>query len=70
MLNTRHKVEDHENHVRWIYFTAVLYMGESQKYASIKLGRSYVTIYVQVLYMHVYIIHVILYRILFHVDEI
>ena len=33
MLNTLCKVEDHENHVRWIYFTTVLYMGESQKYA-------------------------------------
>ena len=32
MLNTLHKVEDHENHVRWIYLTTVLYMGESQKY--------------------------------------
>ena len=33
MLNTLRKVEDHENHVRWIYLTTVLYMGESQKYA-------------------------------------
>ena len=33
MLNTLHKVEDHENHVRWIYLTTVLKMGESQKYA-------------------------------------
>ena len=33
MLNTLHKVEYHENHVRWIYLTTVLYMGESQKYA-------------------------------------
>ena len=32
ILNTLHKVEDHENHVRWIYLTTVLYMG-SQKYA-------------------------------------
>ena len=28
MLNTLRKVEDHENHVRWIYLTTVLYMGE------------------------------------------
>ena len=33
MLNTLHKVEDHENHWRLIYLTTVLYMGESQKYA-------------------------------------
>ena len=33
MLNTLHKVEDHENHVRWIYLTTVLYVRESQKYA-------------------------------------
>ena len=33
MLNTLRKVEDHENHVIWIYFTTVFYMGESQKYA-------------------------------------
>ena len=33
MLNTQPKVEDHENHVRWVYLTTVLYMGESQKYA-------------------------------------
>ena len=35
MLNTLCKVEDHENHVRWIYLIigTVLYMGESQKYA-------------------------------------
>ena len=32
-LNTLRKVEDHENHVRWIYLTTVLYMGDSQKYA-------------------------------------
>ena len=31
MLNTLRKVKDHENHVRWIYLTTVLYMGESQK---------------------------------------
>ena len=34
-LNTLRKVEDHENHVRWIYLKTVLYMGESQKYARI-----------------------------------
>ena len=33
MLKSQPKVEDHENHVRWIYLTTVLYMGESQKYA-------------------------------------
>ena len=33
MLNTLRKVEDHENHGRWIYLTAVIYLGESQKYA-------------------------------------
>ena len=34
MLNhAKYKVEDHENHVRWIYLTTVLCMGESQKYA-------------------------------------
>ena len=27
------KVADHENHVRWIYLTTVLCMGECQKYA-------------------------------------
>ena len=27
MLNTLHKVEDHENHAGWIYLTTVLYMG-------------------------------------------
>ena len=33
MLNdTLHKVEDHENHVTWIYLPTVLYMGVSQKY--------------------------------------
>ena len=32
MLNTLHKVEDHENHVSWIYLTTVLYMEESQKH--------------------------------------
>ena len=29
------KVADHENHVRWIYLTTVLCMGEGQKYARI-----------------------------------
>ena len=33
LLHTRNNVEDHENHVRWIYFTIVLNMGESRKYA-------------------------------------
>ena len=33
MLNTLRKVKDHENHVKLIYLTTVLYMGESQKYA-------------------------------------
>ena len=27
------KVADRENHVRWIYLTTVLCMGEGQKYA-------------------------------------
>ena len=27
------KIADHENHVRWIYLTTVLCMGEGQKYA-------------------------------------
>ena len=27
MLNTLRKLEDHENHVRWIYLATVLYMG-------------------------------------------
>ena len=31
-LNTRRKVEDHEQHVRWMYLITVIYMGESQKY--------------------------------------
>ena len=31
-LNSLGKVADHENHVRWIYLTTVLCMGESQKY--------------------------------------
>ena len=26
-------VADHENYVRWVYLTTVLYMGECQKYA-------------------------------------
>ena len=33
MLNTLRKVEDHENHVRLIYFTIFLNMGDSRKYA-------------------------------------
>ena len=36
MLNILRKVEYHENHVRWIYLTTVLYMGESKKYARIQ----------------------------------
>ena len=32
-LNKMCKVADHENHVRWIYLTTVLCMGEGQKYA-------------------------------------
>ena len=32
MLNTLHKVEDHENHARWIYLTTILHKEESQKY--------------------------------------
>ena len=32
MLITLRKVDDHENHVRWIYLTTVLYMWRSQKY--------------------------------------
>ena len=32
-LNIMCKVADHENHVRWIYLTTVLCMGEGQKYA-------------------------------------
>ena len=31
MLNILHKVEDHENHVRWIYLTTILNMEEIQK---------------------------------------
>ena len=31
MLNTLCKIEDYENHVRWIYLTTVLNMGESRK---------------------------------------
>ena len=31
--NALSKVEDHENHVGWIYLTTVLDMGDSQKYA-------------------------------------
>ena len=37
MLNTQRKVEDHENHARWIHFATVLYMGESQKYARTRI---------------------------------
>ena len=33
MLNTLHKVEDHENHVRVIYLITVFYIGASEKYA-------------------------------------
>ena len=28
------KFADHKNHVRWIYLTTVLCMGEGQKYAT------------------------------------
>ena len=38
VLNTLRKVEDHENHVRWIYLTTVLNMGQSQKYARMYLA--------------------------------
>ena len=31
MLNTLRKVEDRENHVRWIYLATVLNMGEIRK---------------------------------------
>ena len=35
MLNIMHsKVEDHENHMRWIYLRTVLNFGVSRKYAS------------------------------------
>ena len=37
MLNTLRKIEDHENHVRWIYLTTVLYMGEIYNYARIHI---------------------------------
>ena len=37
MLNTLRKVEDHENHVRWMYLTTVLYMRESPKYAKMMI---------------------------------
>ena len=33
MINTLQKLEDHENHARWIYLTIVLNMGKSRKYA-------------------------------------
>ena len=33
MLNIQRKVEDHANHVRWIYVTSILNMRESPKYA-------------------------------------
>ena len=33
MQNTLHKVEDHENHVRWIYPTTVVNMGVCRNYA-------------------------------------
>ena len=36
------KVADHENHVRWIYLTTVLRMGEGQKYARRKYN--YITV--------------------------
>ena len=39
MLNILRKIEDHENHVRWIYLATVLNMGESQKHA-----RKHITI--------------------------
>ena len=37
MQNTLCKVADRENHVRWIYLTTVLCMGERQKYSRINL---------------------------------
>ena len=39
MLTTLRKVEDHENHVRWIYLKTVLNMGESQKYVRIGINH-------------------------------
>ena len=30
MLNTLYKVEDHENHVRWIYLIFILHGGKSE----------------------------------------
>ena len=37
MLNTLCTVEDHENHMRWIYLTTVLNMGECRNYARINI---------------------------------
>ena len=34
-LNTLCKVADHENHVRWMYLTTILCMGEGHKYTRI-----------------------------------
>ena len=31
MLNALFQVEDHENHVRWIYLTTALNMGDSRR---------------------------------------
>ena len=42
MLSTLHKIEDHENHVRWIYLATVLNMGESWKYARRSVPASHV----------------------------
>ena len=45
MLNTLRKVEDHENHVRWIYLATVLNMGGGGKVRSMRenivLPRTY-----------------------------
>ena len=40
MLNILRKVENHENHVRWIYIKTVLNMGDSRKYARINITVS------------------------------
>ena len=34
-----HRVEDHENHVRWIYLATVLSMGESRKSMCLRVTK-------------------------------
>ena len=63
VLNTLHKVEDHENHARWIYLTTVLNMGVKsevcEKIIYFPRSKTYIIV-MHVLHVYIYNIDIII----------